>query len=61
MLIETARLRLRDWRDEDIEPFGRLNADPDVAAWLSGPLTAEQNLALVGRLRDRARANGFTF
>jgi RimJ/RimL family protein N-acetyltransferase len=61
MILETARLRLRDWRDDDVAPFGEMNADPEVAAWLSGPLTAEQNLAMVGRLRDRARESGFTF
>jgi RimJ/RimL family protein N-acetyltransferase len=61
MQIETARLRLRDWRDEDIAPFGVVNADPEVANWLGGPLSAEQNFALVTRLRNRAREHGFTF
>ena len=61
MQIETARLRLRDWRDEDIGPFSAINGDPQVGAWLGGPLTAQQNLALANRLRDRAQENGFTF
>jgi hypothetical protein len=30
MDIETARLLLRDWRPEDIEPFARMNQDPSV-------------------------------
>ena len=28
--LETPRLRLRQWRDEDREPFAALNADPRV-------------------------------
>ncbi len=28
--LHTERLVLRQWRDDDIEPFARLNADPDV-------------------------------
>jgi N-carbamoylputrescine amidase len=29
-VIETPRLILRDWREEDLEPFAALNADPEV-------------------------------
>ena len=60
--IETARLRLRDWREEDIEPFIRhLNVEP-VMRWLGGVRTREQQEAAV---RDRFMAwqekLGFTF
>ena len=42
MTIETPRLRLRDWREEDIEPFIRhLNVEP-VMRWLAGVRTPEQ-------------------
>ena len=27
-VLTTARLRLRPWREEDLEPFAALNADP---------------------------------
>ena len=41
MLIEfdTKRLRLRQWRDSDREPFAALNADPAVVAFFAGPLS----------------------
>jgi RimJ/RimL family protein N-acetyltransferase len=60
--IETPRLRLRDWREEDIEPFIRhLNVGP-VMCWLGGVRTPEQQAATV---RDRfmawQEARGFTF
>ncbi|HEX6374798.1 MAG TPA: GNAT family N-acetyltransferase [Allosphingosinicella sp.] len=61
-MIETARLRLRNWREEDIEPFIRhLNTEP-VMRWLGGVRTREQQMAAV---RDRFMAwqetRGFTF
>jgi RimJ/RimL family protein N-acetyltransferase len=61
-MIETPRLRLRDWREEDIEPFIRhLNTAP-VMRWLGGVRTAEQQSATV---RERFMAwqedRGFTF
>lgn len=33
----TARLRLRRWREEDIEPMDEINADPEVAQYLNRP------------------------
>jgi RimJ/RimL family protein N-acetyltransferase len=62
MTIETARLRLRDWREEDIQPFIRhLNVEP-VMRWLGGVRTEEQQTAVV---RERfiawQEARGFTF
>ncbi|HEU0134741.1 MAG TPA: GNAT family N-acetyltransferase [Allosphingosinicella sp.] len=62
MTIETARLRLRAWREEDIEPFIRhLNVEP-VMRWLGGVRTEAQQAATV---RERFMAwqeeRGFTF
>ena len=61
-MIETPRLRLRNWREEDIEPFIRhLNVEP-VMRWLGGVRTREQQISSV---RDRFMAwqesLGFTF
>ena len=62
MMIETERLWLRDWREEDIEPFIRhLNVEP-VMRWLAGVRTPEQQEAAV---RERfmlwQQTLGFTF
>ena len=39
--IPTARLRLRQWRDVDREPFAALNADPAVMRYFAAPFTGE--------------------
>jgi RimJ/RimL family protein N-acetyltransferase len=61
-MIETERLRLRNWREADIAPFIRhLNTEP-VMRWLGGVRTSEQQAAAV---RERFMAwqeeRGFTF
>jgi RimJ/RimL family protein N-acetyltransferase len=48
--LETPRLLLRRWRDEDHEPFAALNADPIVMEHFPGPLTREESDALVDRI-----------
>src|SRR5689334_22200654 len=35
--IETERLVLRRWRDEDREPLARMHAEPEVMRWLGRP------------------------
>ncbi len=62
MTIETPRLRLRAWREEDIEPFIRhLNVEP-VMRWLGGVRTAEQQSAAVReRFIPWQEERGFTF
>jgi RimJ/RimL family protein N-acetyltransferase len=48
--LETERLVLREWRDEDREPFATLNADERVAEHLSGPLDRAASDALIDRI-----------
>lgn len=47
--LETERLVLRDWRDDDWEPFFRHTNTPAVMAWLGGLLSDEQK----ARMRER--------
>ena len=50
-MIETERLVLRSWRDEDVVPFNAINADPRVMATL-GPLqTLDETAALIARMQ----------
>ena len=35
--IETPRLRLRQWRDSDRQPFAEMNADPEVMKFFPAP------------------------
>ena len=61
-MIETARLRLRDWRDEDIEPFIRHTNTEPVMRWLGG-VRSEADLrgVIEERLMRWQRERGFTF
>lgn len=47
--LDTPRLRLRQWRAADREPFARLNADPEVMAFFPAALTRTESDALAGR------------
>lgn len=48
--IETDRLILRAWRDEDRVPFAALNADPRVMRYFPKPLTRVESDALAERV-----------
>jgi RimJ/RimL family protein N-acetyltransferase len=41
--LGTARLLLRRWREEDLEPFAALNADPEAMRYFPSPMTRHQS------------------
>ncbi|XQY91402.1 GNAT family N-acetyltransferase [Metabacillus sp. HB246100] len=43
--IETERVRLRRWKEEDLEPFGQLNADQEVMRYFPSTLSKEETKA----------------
>jgi RimJ/RimL family protein N-acetyltransferase len=49
LIITTQRLRLRRWREADRAAFAALNADPEVARDLGGPLTRAASDAKLDR------------
>lgn len=57
--IETPRLILRDWKEEDIQPFARMNADGRVMEYFLKTLTDEESLSLYDRIREEFTACGF--
>lgn len=57
--LRTTRLLLRGWRDDDLERFAALNADPVVMEHFPAPLTREQSDAFVQRIRTGFAANGY--
>jgi RimJ/RimL family protein N-acetyltransferase len=59
VLIETERLRLRNWRDADLDPFATLNADPRVMEFFPRALDRAASDALVARERARIGARGY--
>jgi RimJ/RimL family protein N-acetyltransferase len=56
--IRTDRLMLRGWRHADRGPFAELNADPQVAEFLGGPLDRDGSDALVDRILVRWDSDG---
>ena len=59
-MIQTERLILRRWRDEDLEPFCRINADPEVMFWYgSGPVEREETATRIARHEAHFDAHGF--
>ncbi|HYE37309.1 GNAT family N-acetyltransferase [Methylocaldum sp.] len=49
--FDTERLRLRQWRITDREPFAQLNADPRVMAFFPSPLDQAASDAMAERIR----------
>ena len=57
--LRTARLLLRGWREEDLEPFGALNADPEVREHFPGGAQSRaESDATVARFLERWRDDG---
>ena len=58
---ETRRLVLRDWREEDWEPFWKGTNTPGVMAWLGGICDDAKRQAVQQRLLGYQRDHGHTF
>ena len=59
MHVCTDRLTLRQWRDEDREPFAAMNASPVVMEHFPARMTRAQSDALVDRLSTRIDVDGW--
>lgn len=57
--ITTERLRLRQWRPSDREPFAQLNADPIVMEFFPSTLTPEESNAVASRLQSQIAGQGW--
>lgn len=57
----TERLVLRQWREEDREPFANLNADPDVMKYFPKTLTRAESDASIDRLQTSIANRGWGF
>ena len=57
--MRTARLLLREWRDEDREPFAAMNADPQVMEHFPAPLTREESDAFADRIETHFTEHGY--
>ncbi len=58
-ILITDRLILREWRNEDHEPFARMNADPRVMEFMPALLSPEESNRFVQRIATHFREHGF--
>jgi RimJ/RimL family protein N-acetyltransferase len=59
--LGTERLLLRQWREEDLEPFAALSADPEVMRYFPSTQTREQSDALARDFAHRIEQQGWGF
>jgi RimJ/RimL family protein N-acetyltransferase len=57
--LTTHRLVLREWRDEDLEPFAEMNADPRVMEFMIKTLSRIESDGMVDRIRQHFHEHGF--
>lgn len=57
--METARLRLRDWEESDVEPFSRLNANEQVMRYFPKTLSKEESRAFYTSIISEFKECGF--
>lgn len=57
--IQTERLILRQWCEEDLEPFAALNSDPRVMEYFPAILTRDESDQLIKRLQTKIEENGW--
>jgi RimJ/RimL family protein N-acetyltransferase len=60
-MIETARLKLRPWREEDVPEFIRVTNTPAVMEFLGGVRTPAEFHGAFLRVQASQAANGFCF
>jgi RimJ/RimL family protein N-acetyltransferase len=58
-IIDTPRLRLRLWRDEDLPEFAEMNADPVVMEFFPKTLSRAESDERVALIRDHFARHGF--
>lgn len=57
--FESERLIFRDWKEEDLSAFRKLNADLDVMEYFLKPLSAEESDGFVFRIQAEIREEGY--
>jgi RimJ/RimL family protein N-acetyltransferase len=57
--LETERLLLRQWRDEDLSPWIAMNQDTEVRKYFGSLLTTEESTAALERYRDKLERSTF--
>lgn len=59
MVLNTQRLRLRNWQESDFEPFCQMCADPEVMRYFPATLSRDESLSLAITLKSLIDARGW--
>lgn len=57
--LNSPRLLMRQWRDDDLPAFAHMCADPQVMRYFPHPLTRLESAKLIGRVRGHFAEYGF--
>lgn len=57
--FETPRLRFRDWKETDLEPLSRLNADEQVMKYFPKTLSTEESNSMYHYIKSEFKKCGF--
>ena len=57
--LKSGRLLLRQWRDDDLEPWAAMNADPEVREFFPEVLTPERSAASLAYFRAELADRGW--
>lgn len=57
--LRTKRLVLRRWRDSDLDPFAKLNADPRVHEFMTIHPNREQSASFIERMEESFDTKGY--
>jgi ribosomal-protein-alanine N-acetyltransferase len=58
-IIDTARLGLRAWTDEDVQPFIEMNKDPEVMRYFPATLSEDESKRMLQRIKSNLDFNKF--
>ena len=58
-IIETERLILREWQNEDLLAFSRINQNPKVLEFLPAPMTMEETADWIKRIQQHFKKHGY--
>lgn len=58
-IIQTERLILRQWREEDLEPFATLNADTHVMEYFPSILSRQESDQMMKRMQAKIEERGW--
>lgn len=61
LILKTERLRLRPWREDDLEAIAAMNADPEVMRYFPACLERAETVSMMARNTAHMECHGFAW